>query len=96
MIYRGVRRWMQPWRDELCVSLQNKRNVEKALNASKDEVFFLLDEGKKYSLNLAAFLNTLGRKMVFLLLNCHLSTELKECRLTKIWLPIFGIRFVIF
>ena len=58
---QGVRRWMQPWRDELCVSLQKKRNVAKALNASKDEVFFLLDEGTKYSLNLAAFLNTLGR-----------------------------------
>lgn len=56
----GIRKWMQPWEEELCVSLTNKKNVIRSLDGSKDELFFLLDEGTKYSLNLGPFLNTLG------------------------------------
>lgn len=55
-----IRKWMQPWKKEICCSLSNKKTLIKALQESKDETIFLIDEGTTYSLKLDLFLKNLS------------------------------------
>lgn len=55
-----IRKWMQPWQQEFCSPLRNRKDITAAICGSQDEVLFLLDEGTRYSLNLSPFLSMLG------------------------------------
>ncbi len=58
---KRIRHWLQPWENELCAGLSHKQGLEKALQDSRDEIFFLVDNGTAYELRLSQFLDGLAR-----------------------------------
>lgn len=53
------RKWLQPWKDEICADLSSKKALLEALCESCDEILFLVDVDTKYSLQWASLLNSL-------------------------------------
>ena len=56
---QDIRKWIQPWANEICTSLSKRKSLVSALKESKDEVIFIFDEKTKYALNLSDFLKKL-------------------------------------